>query len=304
MNISKLFLIALILTPYSMTRAMPNFELYSADPKTPIHVQANGGIWQTLNEKHYRFPIEVPENSLLIISLSANDDKSAPTSLIFAPERALDVAKQVGSTIKKAPTFYVTAQVVSETVPGSDKPIKKVKLNPQTSHGTTNKTKSGFSLDNNVTQEMIDVIVETASSTSSEQAKEESEPAEQKVILSKNEEKEPIKTEPQMPNKIIGLRTPMTAYQHTDTPQTILNQLKKLTKCRNNKDKKAVWTEVRNYLTPAQAKELFKERDDAYVYKRLKEHYQSVADKTKSNLKKKYTLILEILTTTYKAAHP
>jgi hypothetical protein len=92
----------IVLCTYNLNFPIPNFELISADPTIPIHIQVNGGQWQTLNQKHYRFPVEVPENMLLIVSLSAYDDKSAPTSLIFAPERILDTAKELGITSNKS----------------------------------------------------------------------------------------------------------------------------------------------------------------------------------------------------------
>ena len=114
MKIFDVLVSTIALCTYNMIFSIPNFELISADPTIPIHIQANGGQWQTLNQKHYRFPVEVPENMLLIVSLSAYDDKSAPTSLIFAPERILDTAKELGIKVTKAPTFYVSARVATQ----------------------------------------------------------------------------------------------------------------------------------------------------------------------------------------------
>lgn len=318
---------------YTNLLPTPNFDLINEDPKIPIHVSANGGPWQTLNQQHYRYPIEVPENSLLVMSLSANDDKSASISLIFAPERALDVAKQVGSKITKAPTFYVTASIVDEKVTGSDKTIKHVQLKPQISNGTGNKTKSGLSLENNVTQEMIDAIVGIATSETSEPTeyqesesietkeiliehnttptiKEVQQPAMQPVQASAPKPVEPIQIKnpepPVLPEKaqVVGPTNQTTPLQHTDTPQMVLATLKNMTNSKKHADKLAQWVDVRNYLTNQQAKELFKDHDDAYIYNQLVEHYQILAGKTKSNLKKVYRRIIEIVTKTYKVAHP
>ena len=301
-------------------QAVPNFDLINADPTIPIHVQANGGPWQTLNQQHYRFPLEVPENNLLVMSLSANNDKSASTSLIFAPERALDVAKQVGSKISKAPTFYVEATVITEQVQGTDKTIKRIKLTPQKSHGTSNKTKSGLSLENNVTQEMIDVIVESASSDNpepAEQAEPESVVMTEQIIetteipAAKTVQEPNVEAKPSEPQKVelpatqqaIGPTIQTTPLQHTDTPQMILARLKKITKQQTHTNKQAKWLEVRNYLTGQQAQDIFKDRDDRDIYNQLKEHYRTLADKTKSNLKKTYTRISEIITKAYTCAN-
>lgn len=331
-SLSAVFMVTILC---NNIKAIPNFDLINADPKNPIHVSANGGAWQTLNQQHYRFPIEVPENSLLVLSLSANDDKSTPTSLIFAPERALETAKQVGSKTSKAPTFYVQATITIEKIPGSDKIIKHVQLSPQVSAGTTNKTKYGLPLDNNVTQEMIDLITGIATTEqpdTQERTKTEiisttkeiqnpktdapQQPSENKLAV-------PIKTSSTTTTEIIstpinlptqnpehkqaeaakptntnpkGPLTQKTPLQHTDTPQMIETQLKKITK---EKDSVSQWTDIRNYL----AKDLFKDKDDAYIYNQFKKHYQALADKTTSNLKKTYTRIVKIITNTYKAAH-
>lgn len=319
----KLTMHGLIITAAALPinlQAVPNFDLINADPTIPIHVQANGGPWQTLNQQHYRFPIEVPENNLLVMSLSANDDKSASTSLIFAPERALETAKHVGSKITKAPTFYVEANVITEQVQGTDKTIKRVKLTPQKSHGTSNNTKSCLSLDNNVTQEMIDVIVESASSDNPEpEGQATSEPAvttEQivettEIPAAKNVQEPIVEAKPSEPQQVelpatgqaIGPTIQTTPFQHTDTPQMILARLKKITKQQTHGNKQAQWLEVRNYLTRQQAQEIFKDRDDMYIYNQLKEHYQTLANKTKSNLKKTYTRISEIITKAYTRAN-
>ena len=276
MKITRFYLLVLVVT-FTNVHAAPNFDLINADPKTPIHVTANGGPWQTLDQQHYRYPINVPENSLLVMSLSANDDKSAPTSLIFAPERALDVAKQVGSQITKAPTFYVAAQVITEKIPGSDKTAKHVKLTPQKSVGKDNKTKSGLPLDNNVTQEMIDIIVGIAESDTQE-------------------------PEEQMEAPFYGPTTPTTALQHKDTPQLVLATLKKITK--DNANAKAQWIEIRTYLVGQQANDLFKDHDDVSIYNQLIEHYKTLKAQTKFQLHKTYTRITEIITETYKVARP
>lgn len=342
MRHNTLYLILITATLYINLKAIPNFDLINGDPKIPIHVQANGGPWQTLNQQHYRFPIDVPKNSLLVMSLSANEDKSAPTSLIFAPERALDVAKQVGSKITKAPTFYAVANVVIEKVPGSEKTIKHVQLMPQISSGTSNKTKSGLSLENNVTQEMIDAIVGIASSENSEPEEQaepetidtkEPEPVQsdsigsQAQLIEQNapptstafqqsteptalhpvqkpiEPSEPQKLETPSTPQTIGPTIQTTPLQHTDTPQMILARLKKITKRQPHANKQTQWNEVRNYLICQQAQDLFKDHDDAYIYSHLKNHYQALADKTKSSLKKSYTRIAEIITKTYKCAN-
>ena len=329
---NRLYKITAAAALYTNLAATPNFDLINAEPQIPIHVSTNGGPWQTLDQQHYRFPINVPENSLLVMSLSANDDKSTPTNLIFAPERALDTAKQVGSKITKAPTFYVQAKVVVEKVPGSDNIIKHVQLTPQASLATGNKTKSGLSLENNVTQEMIDAIVGISASDSEEpEQQDEAEPiTTAKPVTEQNEpatanamqqpkspvadetqkpaqkQPEPAKTEPTaiIPAPSWGPTALTTPLQHTDTPQMVLATLKKIIKQKKSADTHAQWVEVRDYITSQQAKELFKDHDDAYIFNLVIEHYQELAEKTKSNLKKVYTHIIEIIKKAYKTAYP
>ena len=305
MKITRFYLLVLVVT-FTNVHAAPNFDLINADPKTPIHVTANGGPWQTLDQQHYRYPINVPENSLLVMSLSANDDKSAPTSLIFAPERALDVAKQVGSQITKAPTFYVAAQVITEKIPGSDKTAKHVKLTPQKSVGKDNKTKSGLPLDNNVTQEMIDIIVGIAESDTQEpEEQSESRSSTQQISEPQTHAVTELVQQPavkKMEAPFYGPTTPTTALQHKDTPQMILATLKKITK--DNANAKAQWIEIRTYLVGQQANDLFKDHDDVSIYNQLIEHYKTLKAQTKFQLHKTYTRITEIITETYKVARP
>jgi len=315
----SLYSITLIATLYicSFMQAIPNFELISADPTIPIHVQANGGAWQTLDQKHYRFPVEVPENMLLIVSLSANDDKSAPTSLIFAPERALDIAKEVGSTITKAPTFYVAAHIAQQEILGKNITIKRVLLKPQTSPSGNNKTKSGFPLDNNVTQEMIDSIVQASSPDEQDIIKQATtmqapvQPAEQPVLTDQSspvemqESIETIKaihTQPEIQAQKLATGPLQTTgiLQHIDTPQRIEATLKELDT--KHQESKAKWQAIRNYMTQTKIP-IDTHKDDATLYKEFVEHYQTRANKTKSTLNTTYLNIIEIIKNAYTAAH-
>ena len=326
-NIYYALTIATVL--YTHMAAVPNFDLISADPKIPIHVTTNGGPWQTLNEQHYRFPIEVPENNLLLMSLSAHDDKSTPTNLMFSPERALDIAKQINAKITKAPTFYVQATVVSEKVPGSSSTIKHVRLSPQINHGATNKTKSGLSLENNVTQEMIDAFIGASDNVNpNEQQPSEPliittskhqhdtiqaekillQPESNELIDSPSEAKEQLKKpEPSAnanPAYQDGPKAPTNTLQHTDTPQMVLATLQKITKEKKQADPRAQWIEICNYLTREQAKGLLKDHDDAYIYNQIIDHYQALKAKTKSSLKRSYAQIVDIIKKSYKTAYP
>jgi hypothetical protein len=251
--------------------ATPNFDLINGNPKVPIHVQANGGPWQILDQHHYRYPVTVPENNLLIMALSANNDKSAAISIIFSPEKALDVAKRVGSSTTKAPTFYVTANIVTEKVPGSDKTIKHIQLAPQTSNGTSIQTKSGLSLENNVTQAMIDAIVAIASPEAPEQAEpKESWPAfatpkatEQqahtpsKMIATQplQQQKEP--SEGPTPRPQNSPTATIKPLQHTDTPQMILTKLKEMTE-NTQTNARRTWAQICDYLTQQRTKNFLK----------------------------------------------
>jgi hypothetical protein len=158
-------------------QAAHNFELINDNPKIPIHVQANGGPWQLLDEKHYRYPVNVKENQLLIMVLSANEDKSSPISILFTPERVLEAAQQAGHKTTEAPTFYVSASIVSEKILGTGKSRYRVQLTPQRSEGAHNKTKFGLPLDNNVTQDMIDAIVKIETEAPAPAEQKESETA-------------------------------------------------------------------------------------------------------------------------------
>lgn len=159
MNTFKCLFILLTIIGYGHLQAAHNFDLVNAHPEYPIYVQANGGPWQVLDKEHYRYPITVAENNLLIMSLSANEDKSAAINILFSPDKVRDAVQQVGIKTTSTPTFYVEAAVIPGKVLGSTKTINKIKLAPQKGEGNSNKTKSGLSLENNVTQSMIDAIV-------------------------------------------------------------------------------------------------------------------------------------------------
>lgn len=305
-------LISLLCT-CSLAHATPNFELISADPTTPIHVQANGGQWQTLNQKHYRFPVEVAENMLLIVSLSAHEDKSAPTSLIFAPERLLDIAKEIGAKITQAPTFYVSARVALQEIPEKNITIKRVILNPQTSPSGNNKTKSGLPLDNNVTQEMIDHIVQASSPDEQDIIKQvtTAQPTQQPAIANQSapvevhrtiETIKTIHTQPESQTKkvSVGPMQPTGILQHTDTPQRIEETLKDLDT--QHQQAPAKWQAMRSYLTKTKVP-VDTHKDDVTLYKELVEHYQTCANRTKSTLNKTYLNIIEIIKNTYTATH-
>jgi hypothetical protein len=159
MNTFSRLSIILSIIVYSHLQATHNFDLNNAEPKKPIYVQANGGPWQVLNKEHYRYPVNVPENNLLIMSLSANEDKSATITILFSPEKVRDAAQQVGIKTTYTPTFYVDATVIIQKDPHSTKTINLIKLTPQKGTGKSNKTKSGLSLEHNVTQGIIDTMV-------------------------------------------------------------------------------------------------------------------------------------------------
>ncbi len=300
------------LCTYNLNFPIPNFELISADTTIPIHIQVNGGQWQTLNQQHYRFPVEVPENMLLIVSLSAYDDKSAPTSLIFAPERILDTAKELGIPVTKAPTFYVSAHVATQEIPEKHITIKRVVLTPQTSPFGNNKTKYGFPLDNNVTQEMIDHIVQGSSpdeqdiikqvtsiqSVQQPVATHQSTPMEVHRI---SETVQTIYTQPDGQTKKVsaGPMLPTGTLQHKDTPQRIEATLKDITA---QQQAPAQWQAIRSYLTQTKVP-VDTHKDDATLYKELVEHYQACANRTKSRLNKTYLTIIEIIKNAYTAAH-
>ena len=272
--------------------AVHNFEILNGNPKIPIYVQANGGPWQLLGHKQYRYPINVPENNLLIMILSANENKTEPVSLIFAPEKALAVAQQVGSKITKAPTFYVTANVVT----GTDKTTKHVQLTPQATEGASNKTKFGLSLDNNVNQEIIDAIVEIASAeapvipadkdapialTTTKESVEERNigtPIQKDVQQQIKEPEEPVR------QSITHVRqAPMTQkhpLQHQDTPQKILRTLQDIIE-QYKTDANEQWNQMRYYLTQHAPTDHFKSKDENSIYTQLKNYYQEKTKQTK-----------------------
>jgi hypothetical protein len=159
MNTFKQLFTILSIIACSHLQAAHNFDLINANPENPIYVQANGGIWQVLNKEHYRYPINVPENNLLIMSLSANKDKSAAITILFSPEKVRDAAQLTGIKTTGTPTFYVEATVITEKDPSSAKTINQIKMTPQKGIGDSKQTKSGLSLEHNVTQGMIDAIV-------------------------------------------------------------------------------------------------------------------------------------------------
>jgi hypothetical protein len=307
-NLISTVILTAALCTHRSSYTLPNFELISADPSIPIYVQANGGPWQTLDQKHYRFPVEVPENMLLIVSLSANEDKSAPTSLIFAPERALDVAKEIGENIHEAPTFYVSARVSLQEIPEKNVTIKRVILNPQTSPSHNNKTKSGLPLDNNVTQQMIDHIVQASSPDQQEIIKQVAavnscqHNTQAKDIEHINEHAlvQSTKSTVHTQRTSINPKNPTGTLQHTDTPQRIEATLKNISSLYRQADAK--WQAMRDYLTKTKTP-ITTHKNDPDLYKELIEYYQTCADRAKSALRKTYLNIIEIIKNTYMAAH-
>ena len=376
---------------YTYGSSTPNFEIINTHPEVPIYISANGCEWHTLGKQYPRYTTRIPNNNLFIVALTANDDQSMPISFMFSPERILDVARRVGSKSPIAPTFYVQADVIEEKIPSSNKITKRVKLSPQVYSQTNLKTKSGLSLEHNVTQEMIDALVEQTKVSQDAQAPtleslESPKPAEHiesteiqeipavtsaptqktitqattssqlhsqrsqaqpeihikqkmaapKAVTCKHPKTCPVKKrqptqrqtrkivsrgpikpttrtkkaqeaeiqEASQPASTASNQKPFTlCLQRKDSPQTILANLKKLTRQSRASLKQAQWIEVRNYLTSQQPPELFKDRDDAYIYNQLKEQYKSLASESKSHIKQVYNHIERVLTKSYNEAH-